>query len=300
MASKRVINLDEASAPASNMSMLVDDPTYGARKLPLSKMLAADGDSKSNTVQYSTGDAADSEVTKDTGWTTVAPLASGATHKTLLEHISTMFKNIRWLYKKLGDTDISSISTAGTVTGALAKLNTDLTGTSDCAQDIFAWASSVKGFGIIRTQTNTTVNLPDVSDKYGLALAETYQGGSNVWIRLIWFPTSGARVYITAKRNTDPWEAWALVPTRSEVDTLYIKFKMVTIESVTIASNGYASIGSYRPTDMRRFLFAMMNSWSSTASALAGALSITDNGYYLLGPPGTTVNGLIVTYYYTD
>lgn len=128
MASKRVINLDEASAPASNMSMLVDDPTYGARKLPLSKMLAADGDSKSNTVQYSTGDADDSEVTKDTGWTPVTKLTSGITHATLFNRISTMMKNVRYLWKLIGTaSDISSLSTAGTVSGALTKLNTDLT-----------------------------------------------------------------------------------------------------------------------------------------------------------------------------
>lgn len=58
-------------------------------------------------------------------WTSVAALASGETMKSILNKVSTMFKNIRYLYKMLGTTDISSLSDAGTVTAALSKLNTD-------------------------------------------------------------------------------------------------------------------------------------------------------------------------------
>lgn len=82
----------------------------------------------SNVVTYTSEDQADSAVTRSTGWTTVSALVSGMTHSNLFNSMSKMFKNIRWLYKMLGTTDISSISSAGTVTGAIAKLNTDKTG----------------------------------------------------------------------------------------------------------------------------------------------------------------------------
>lgn len=36
-----------------------------------------------------------------------------------------MMKNVRWLYKKIGTTDISAIG-SGTITGAISKLNTDI------------------------------------------------------------------------------------------------------------------------------------------------------------------------------
>lgn len=53
-----------------------------------------------------------------TGWTDVAKLTTGSTLATLFGAISTMIKNVRYLFAKLGTTDISSIG-GGTVTGAL-------------------------------------------------------------------------------------------------------------------------------------------------------------------------------------
>lgn len=88
--------------------------------------LDADGDSAGNTVAFTSSDAADSTVTKSTGWETVAPLASGETHESFMTKFSKMIKNLRWIYKLLGTTDISSIGN-GTVTGGLSSLNDSLT-----------------------------------------------------------------------------------------------------------------------------------------------------------------------------
>ena len=87
--------------------------------------LDANGDSKNNTVTFTSSDAADSDVTKSTGWDTVAPLASGETHASFMTKFSKMIKNLRWIYKLLGTTDISSIGD-GTVTKALSVLNAKL------------------------------------------------------------------------------------------------------------------------------------------------------------------------------
>lgn len=81
--------------------------------------LDADGDSQNNTVTFTSGDNAN-----PAAWTNVSTLASGEKHGSILNKISIMFKNIRWLYKVLGTTDISNLGN-GTVTGALAQLNTD-------------------------------------------------------------------------------------------------------------------------------------------------------------------------------
>ena len=89
--------------------------------------LDADGDSKNNTVSFTSSDAADSDVTKSTGWETVAPLASGETHESFMTKFSKIVKNLRWLYKLIGTTDISSIGN-GTVTNALSVLNANQTG----------------------------------------------------------------------------------------------------------------------------------------------------------------------------
>lgn len=77
----------------------------------------ADADLTDNTVAFTSGDA-----TSPTAWTAVSVLTSGLTIKVLFNRISTMIKNVRWLYSKLGTTDISSIG-GGTVTGAISSLN---------------------------------------------------------------------------------------------------------------------------------------------------------------------------------
>lgn len=80
----------------------------------------ADTDLTDNTVAYTSGDSA-----SPTEWTEVDVLTSGLPIKTLFNRISTMIKNIRWLYSKLGTTDISSIGEE-TVTGAISSLNSKM------------------------------------------------------------------------------------------------------------------------------------------------------------------------------
>lgn len=65
---------------------------------------------------YTTFDSADDK--NPTTWSEVELLASKEEQRSLFSKISTMFKNIRYLYKMLGTTDISQYSD-GTVTGAI-------------------------------------------------------------------------------------------------------------------------------------------------------------------------------------
>ena len=78
------------------------------------------GDSANNTVTFTSGDSKTA-----TAWTDVAVATSGEKHSSLFGKISTMFKNIRYLYTLLGTTDISSIGN-GSVTGAISTLNSNL------------------------------------------------------------------------------------------------------------------------------------------------------------------------------
>lgn len=68
-----------------------------------------------------------------TSWTEVAAVTSGLLLKNILNRITTMMKNVRFLYNLLGTTDISGIG-GGTVTGAISKLNTDLSVTNYTSQ----------------------------------------------------------------------------------------------------------------------------------------------------------------------
>lgn len=85
-------------------------------KIPLATTEDLDkNDSKNNTVTFDSGDAEN-----PTAWKNVATLSSKEKHSSLFSKISTMFSNVRYLYKLLGTTDISAL---GTVTQALANLD---------------------------------------------------------------------------------------------------------------------------------------------------------------------------------
>ena len=68
---------------------------------------------------FTSSDVADGSAT---AWTGVNPLTSGETNKSIFAKLSQMFKNIRYLYKMLGTTNISALGN-GTVTNALSVIN---------------------------------------------------------------------------------------------------------------------------------------------------------------------------------
>lgn len=80
-----------------------------------------DGDTANNTVSYTSEDAAN-----PAAWIDVSTLASGEKHSSIFNKISKMFKNVRYIWKLLGTTDISGIGN-GTITGAVSTLNNSLT-----------------------------------------------------------------------------------------------------------------------------------------------------------------------------
>jgi hypothetical protein len=80
------------------------------------------GNSQNNTATFTSSDVADGSAT---AWTSVTKLATGETHKSIFAKVSQMFKNVRYLYKILGTTDVSSFfgGSGQSVTGALSTLN---------------------------------------------------------------------------------------------------------------------------------------------------------------------------------
>ncbi len=82
--------------------------------------LRTDGDLKDTTVSFTSGDDLN-----PTGWTAIGKIFSGARLKDILNGFSTGIKNLRFLYKLIGTTDISKIGD-GTLTGIVSALNTDI------------------------------------------------------------------------------------------------------------------------------------------------------------------------------
>lgn len=84
--------------------------------------VATGGDTAENTATFTSSDVADGSVS---AWTNVPKLSSGEKHSSIFAKVSQMFKNVRYLYKMLGTTDISKIGN-GTCTGAISSLNSSL------------------------------------------------------------------------------------------------------------------------------------------------------------------------------
>ena len=84
--------------------------------------VATGGDTAENTATFTSSDVADGSAS---AWTNVSKLSSGEKHSSILKKVSQMFKNVRYLYKMLGTTDISKIGN-GTCTGAISSLNDGL------------------------------------------------------------------------------------------------------------------------------------------------------------------------------
>lgn len=74
-------------------------------------------ETKDNTVTFISNDSKEVTAYED-----INVLTSGEKHSSIFNKISTMFKNIRYLYKILGSTDISTIND-GTVTNIVSNLN---------------------------------------------------------------------------------------------------------------------------------------------------------------------------------
>lgn len=124
--------------------------------------VATDGDTAENTVAFTSADS-----TTANAWTDVSALATGEKHSSILNKVSTMFKNIRFLYKMLGTTDISAIGD-GTVTNALSTLNSNL------------------NILILDTHADNAKTMEDILTNYA---------NQNIKIYIGWFDWTDSRAY---------------------------------------------------------------------------------------------------------
>ncbi len=80
----------------------------------------SDSDTQDNTVTFTTNDTPE-----PSDWSSMELLTTGEPHSSIFGKISTAFRNLRYLYKMLGTTDISSVGN-GTVTGAISAINMEI------------------------------------------------------------------------------------------------------------------------------------------------------------------------------
>lgn len=116
-------------------------------------------------------------------WTDVDVLESGEKHRSLFKKISTMFKNIRYIFKKLGTTDISAIGD-GTVTGGISSLNENFNNYLPLSGGEVTGATTFDEYTVQKkTQYAHVVSVGGGSNGYIKFATVTYTHGANLdWL----------------------------------------------------------------------------------------------------------------------
>lgn len=139
--------------------------------------LSINGDTKDTVVTFNSEDLTDSEVSI---WSPVGTLNSGETHSSIFNKVSQMFKNIRYLYKTLGTTDISSIGN-GTVKGAIGTINGNLSTTTSDLKKILKIKTFTSGSITISASGTYSGNLSTGAEGYvPIGVLSFNSGNSNL------------------------------------------------------------------------------------------------------------------------
>ena len=168
-------------AKKASAGVLPTDTEYWMLAVDMTGKLDTTGDTENNTVTFESGDEAD-----PTAWENVTVLSSKEKHSSLLKKISTMFSNVRYLYKLLGTTDISAL---GTVTQALANLDGNvgdikgiISSLADCsAATVAGYAADALAVKELNSNLKTKVGIISVIETIECASdAFTYHTFSNL------------------------------------------------------------------------------------------------------------------------
>ena len=151
---------EEIGMGKSDISKIGDGTLTGAIETLNTNKLENTGDSKDNITTFTSSDT--STVSE---WTDVETISSGETHASIFSKISQMVKNVRYLWKLIGKTDISKIGD-GTATGALSTLNTNKLGKTETA----AAASKLSNTSAIGSATK-----PVYFNANGVPVAGSYE-----------------------------------------------------------------------------------------------------------------------------
>ena len=95
-------------------------------------------------------------------WTSVNTITTSDTNSTVFNKVTSMVKNIRWLYSKLGNTDFSATG-QNTVTGALSSMQSSIDGKAPAAH-----SHTVSDLPVSSSQVNSTSYIPTCALLYSM------------------------------------------------------------------------------------------------------------------------------------
>lgn len=201
--------------------------------------VAEGGDASDTTVAFASSDTPDADAS---AWTSVATLESGEKHASLFSKISQMFKNIRYLYKMLGTTDISRIG-GGTVTGAICDVNSKLLKSASAN----GWLSDALNVSIVNSDADVnkphlvggnTASANQPSD-LSWGIREVFWSSANhLIVKISGIATDGTSA-IWTRAYTEEWEAgWSREITSRTIGKQSVKSAEVTISNDLYAYDG--------------------------------------------------------------
>lgn len=196
----RLIDLSENNTADASTWLLTDSSSNGTNKIAATTLV------DNTPVAFTSNDIATASAT---AWTDPGVMATGENRKTLLQKISTMVKNVKYLYNLIGNTDISAIGN-GSVTGAISQLNTisyQYKGVLTSSDDL----NNVKTRGFYAITTKPA-NAPTT---YGSLIVTV--SGETVYQTMIRSDYIYTRAYTG---SPIAWTNWVQQPTRGEVDNL--------------------------------------------------------------------------------
>ena len=97
-----------------------------------------------------------------TAWSAANAITTSDTNSTIFSKVTTMIKNVRWLYSKLGTTDFSATGQS-TVTGALSALQTGLNGKAASSH-----SHTTAQLPVSSSQTNSNSYIPTSALVYSM------------------------------------------------------------------------------------------------------------------------------------
>lgn len=206
----------------------------------LAGKLDATGDSANNTVTYTSDDVADGSAS---AWETVQPLTSEEKHESLFAKISKVVKNVRFLYKLLGTTDISGIG-SGTVTDIMSALHS---GKFDKANVVNNLTTTTAGYALDAREGKTLADNVSTFDS------------KRTWTHTNYTEFTG-QTNVTLPTATDYKDLYIYIKGNSGYYSLYIP--RAVYEAVPNMQSFYIN-GWYYSTSQNAYGFVTKNSNSS-------------------------------------
>ena len=205
-------------------------------------------------------------------WTATDVVAASDSNSTIFSKVTTMIKNVRWLYSKLGTTDFSATGQS-TVTGALSALQTGLNGKAASSH-----SHTTAQLPVSSSQTNSNSYIPTSALVYSMQQQIT---SLNDAIANLEYQADDPNNRKYTSTNLGTWSS------ASDVDTFFSRFnhnnnykdgntKLRTGNYVTIQDGTYNAVWEIAGFDME-------------SNQLAADGTTFDNGYGICMIPQTQV-----------